>query len=101
LNNATNVHVTETEYALSITQLVCILLQWTFIITAAVHKNIIIAIGLLVVQAFNIAYSAYIIEFYNSQAVLPNRIIQMTLAILILNSLAICGCFAANEEKPK
>ncbi len=90
--NATDVYVTHTEYALSITQIVFVVLGWIAILHQK-NTNVIFSISLFIVQIFNIAYSAYIIEYYNNQEVLPLRIIDMTLAIIILNCLSICGCF--------
>jgi hypothetical protein len=97
VSDISSVSVTYTEYALSITEMVLILIGWVGLLQLAKTVNIVFSLTLLTVQAFNIAYSAYIIEYYNSQALLPMRIINIALAIIILNCLALCGCCIGNH----
>jgi hypothetical protein len=92
VNDISTVSVTYTEYALSITEMVFIILGWLGLFQLAKKEHVVFSLTLLTVQAFNIAYSAYVIEYYNSSSLLPMRIINMALAIIILNCLALCGC---------
>lgn len=90
--NSTNVVIDYTEYALSLTELILIIIEWVCLLKSAEKVNIFFSLSLLTVQAFNIAYSSYTIEYFNSQNILPMRIINMSLAIIVLNCLALCGC---------
>jgi hypothetical protein len=91
-NNATNVLINNTEFGLSITEIVLIVIEWVLLLQVAASVHIFVSLPLLTVQAFNIAYSAYVIEYYNSQIPLPLRIINIALAIIVLNCLLLCGC---------
>lgn len=95
--NQTHVYVNQAEYGLSIAEIVFIGLMWygfALRLTKQSNKDDETAPSLLffVVQVFNIAFSAYMIEYYESQAVLPFRIIQIALAIIILNCIFMCSC---------
>ncbi len=85
LTNSTNVKVTYIEYVLSITELVLIIL-WLIPIN---NNDRVSSVLFLIIKAFNIAYSAYAIEYYNNQEFLPMEIINIALAIIILNSITL------------
>jgi len=91
--NSTTAVVTYTEYALSLTELIFVCINILGLIML-IEKSapVILSYTLLIVQGFNIAYSAYIIEYYNGHPTVTPFLNNMALAIIILNSLALCGC---------
>lgn len=108
ISDISSVTVTYTEYALAITQMALIIFGWFIYVckvTIAVYKEV--ATGentivnpcscfLFIIQVFNIVFSVYLIIYHNSQSFLPMTIINMSLAIIILNCLALCGCFSCS-----
>mgnify|MGYP001809732940 CR=1 FL=1 len=104
--NQTHVYVNEAEYTLGIISLVCIGLTWYFIINRLVRRNCFpgsmsasekqqkgCTPGLVyvIMSAFYISYSSVIIVYFESQDPLPFRIIQMALAMIVLESIFICS----------
>jgi hypothetical protein len=100
--NSTAAAVTYTEFALSITELVFICLN-IFLVIRLIQKGaqIILSYSLLIVHCFNIAYSAYVIEYYNGNQIVTPFLNNVALAIIILNSLAICGCCIGSHYQVK
>jgi hypothetical protein len=109
--NQTHVYVNEAEYTLGIISLVCIGLTWYLIINHFVRRSCFpgsmsasekqqkgCSPGLFVVimSAFYIAYSSVIIVYFESQDPLPFRIVQMALAMIVLEAIFIgalsCYC---------
>jgi len=105
LKNGTNVKITTTEFGLSITEIVFTVLYWAVLFSKIINSSRstkqFISVSILIVESFNIAYSAYIIEYYNTQTVLPITVINMTLAIIIIDSITICGCMGTHSVNEK
>jgi hypothetical protein len=97
--NSTTAIVTYTEFALSITQLVLVCLNIVGI-WGLINKGVpvLISFSLLTIQCFNIAYSAYIIEYYNNHSTVTPFLNNIALAIIILNALSICGCCVGRHQ---
>jgi hypothetical protein len=97
-NNGTyDIFTTYPEFCLSVTELFFIILFIFFNIFIIItnpdyrpkQKQILPFIS--IVEAFNIAFSSFVIEFYNEERQFTQNIINIALAIIILNSLALCG----------
>ncbi len=94
--NATNIIINRTEYALSLTEIVCIVIGWVFhILTVCTHRklNVMSMVSISVVEVFNIIYSSFIIEYYHKHTSLPLDIVSMAITIIIFNCLVICFSF--------
>jgi len=92
-HNSTDSPVTYTEFALSITEIAFVCFNiWRILSLVKKGVHVSISFSLLIVQCFNIAYSAYVIEYFNGQRDVTTYLSNMALAIIILNTLTICGC---------
>ncbi len=89
--NATTAVVTYTEYALSLTELILLCVN-IFGIIILVQKGapIILSLTLSTIQCFNIAYSAYVIEYYNEHPAVTQFLYNMALSIITLNCFSLC-----------
>jgi hypothetical protein len=95
LQNSTDTHVSYNSYCLSITELafVCVvMLCWLAIISVAQNNINIFPITFITINFFNIVYSNYTITYFSNHIPVDLNYANMTLAIMIINSLACCGC---------
>lgn len=90
LRNSTTAHVTYTEYALSITEWVLIILSLYITFQRSKKRHVSISLFVFTVQVFNIVYSANVVEYYNGSTVADQYLTNMSLAIIVLNSIFIC-----------
>lgn len=97
--NSTNTYVTYTEYALSITEIAFVCIAFFALFTV---KKTIVSLFLLTVQIYNIVYSAKIIQFYEQHVLVNNELNNMSIAIIVLNTLNLVGFWGSHrmtEEK--
>lgn len=89
LKNSTHVQVTHTEYSLAITEISLISFTWLLFIICLpkIKTNFIFLICVLTNQAFNVAFGSYLIKYHENQDFLPMFVINMALAIIIINSI--------------
>ncbi len=95
--NSTNAYVGEASFALSITELVLISLEILWVVLGWPATSP--ALCLLIVQVYNIPFSAFIFQYYNEHKLVDMQLSNMSLAILVLNSLVICGCCGGHRAQ--
>jgi hypothetical protein len=96
--NSTDSYVSYSSYCLSITQLALIVF-YLYTMFADKNDKYILSFFLLVVQVYNIAYSAYVIQYYQEHILIDTKFANMTLAIFILNSLWLVGCWGSHTKR--
>lgn len=97
LANSTTAAVSYDAYCLSITELALICVSVCLILTTT--QNQVVSFLLFTAQVYNMAYSILAIQHYNGHIPVDQTFANMTLSILILNPLAICGCLGTHRAQ--
>lgn len=106
--NNTSSYITETEYILSIVEIISIILSYFIIfkmpaeietLDGFVKYDKVLRIPLITVQIFNIIYSGLVIDYYDTEKLIDSEMNKMSLAIIILNSLCLVGIFGSTLKK--
>jgi hypothetical protein len=89
---------TYTEYVLSIVQLVFVSLTIINIYNLSMKINVRISISLVIIKIYNFVYSAFVINNYlHNMSLDSDIIVNMSIAIIVLNIIALCGCVTINN----
>jgi hypothetical protein len=94
--NSTDVYINEPSFGLSITQIVFLsIILYSIYVKGSHEATLLYAI----VACFNVAYSAYVIQYHNNVTKVDEFLNNTSLAIIIINSLSICGLCGYAKEK--
>ncbi len=101
-NETNEIFITYPEYCLSITDLFFMVMGLVVFLNIPHERNrnvqYTISFALLTIEAFNIAFSSYVIDYHNENRELTKNILNMALAIIILNCLSLCGFFGSHYK---
>ena len=100
-NNNTNLHITYTEYCLSITELACVVLLCIFeliLIVSGLTINYRYTIVCLCVQAYSIAFSSFTIRNYNYDIVIDSNYYNMAIGIISVSAFMFCFSCVSSEN---
>jgi hypothetical protein len=97
--NTGNTRITYTEFALSITQLVLVYFYIVSIFKKAKQIHITVSYLLFFTQIYNIVYTSFIIFYYEEHLTIDDTMFGMSIAVITLNSLSLCGCFGSYKKE--